>query len=129
MEDIYFYILIISFLVSFGCLLAVSLILSPPGTGELQHFNLSAFIINCTTGTCSMMQQSQNFTFSRSIHADCFRSSINPFSVIPLLSLTTLGNKMLLTHGLIVFLQSGTRDSYNHLYASSFVSPYLIFRD
>ena len=129
MEVIYYFILIVSFLAFFKCLLAFMPEYFPPGTAVLQHFYYSACVRNCTTSTCSLMQHSQNFTTSAANHAVGLRSSINPFLIIPLPAITALGNKMLLTRGWFVFLQSGQRDSCNFIYTMRYLLPHLSIRD
>lgn len=120
MEDFYYYILIISFLVSFGNLLAVKHILAPTGTGKIPHFGISVFVINCTLSTCSLMQQSQNFIIKAANHAAGLRSAINPSTLNSLPETTTLGNKMIPTRHRFVNFQSEKRDSLNFCVAQKY---------
>jgi len=118
MEFFTYFILIFSLLASFGCLLAVRLKFLPPGTGKLQHLRFSASVINCTTSTCSLMQQLQNYTNAATFFADGLRCSVNPNLPKSLPGSITSGNKMIPTHFGFVNLQPEKRDSLNFVRSS-----------
>jgi len=118
MEFFTYFILIFSILASFGCLLAVRLNFFPPGTGQILHFGSSVSVINCTTSTCSLMQQLQNCTNAVTKTAVGMPCSVNPNLPKSLPGTITSGNKMITTHFGFVNLQTGKRDSLNFVRSS-----------
>jgi len=125
MEDFNFFVLIVSFLAFFGCLLAIRLKFLFPGAGEYINFNFSVSITNCTLSTCSLMQQPQNFIISAANHAAGLRSSNNPSTVTSLPATTALGNKMLPTRHWFFNLKPAKEIPSVLCFAQKYVLPQL----